>query len=102
MTYLHRLRVAKANGQQVDFLPQIDITPPIIRVGQQGGGMGEMTTTDLILTAGQLAGVTLGAYHGYKRNSGSVGMAIGWSLLGGLFWPVTIPIMLAQGLGKRK
>jgi hypothetical protein len=39
------------------------------------------------------------AYHGYKRN-GSVGWALVWGLLGGLVWPVTVPIALAQGYGK--
>lgn len=38
-------------------------------------------------------------YHGYKRNNGSIGWAIGWSLL-----PVFIgtPLMLAEGFAKPK
>ncbi len=48
---------------------------------------------------GSTAGVVLGAYHGYKRND-SVGWAIGWALLGGLFWPITIPVSIAQGFGQ--
>ena len=47
------------------------------------------------------AGVAVGAYHGYKRNN-SVGWAIGWALLGGAFPFITIPVALAQGIGKRK
>lgn len=47
-----------------------------------------------------LAGAGSGAYHGYKRNRGSIGWAIGWFLLGGLFPVVTIPVSLAQGFGK--
>jgi len=46
-----------------------------------------------------LAGATTGAYHGYKRNN-SVGWAIGWFLLGGMFPFITIPVSLAQGYGK--
>lgn len=46
------------------------------------------------------AGMVMGAYHGYKRNN-SVGWAIGWGLLGGLFPFITIPVSLAQGFGKR-
>ena len=46
-----------------------------------------------------VAGAGLGAYHGYKRND-SVGWAILWSLLGAAFPVVTIPVALAQGLGK--
>ena len=51
--------------------------------------------------AGSMAGGISGAYHGYKRND-SVGWAIGWGLLGSAFWPITIPISLAQGFGQRK
>ena len=44
-------------------------------------------------------GVVSGVYHGYKRND-SIGWAIGWGLLGGLFPYFTIPISIAQGYGK--
>lgn len=47
-----------------------------------------------------LAGTAIGAYHGYKRND-SVGWAIGWALLGGLFPVIVIPVAFAQGIGKR-
>lgn len=40
-------------------------------------------------------------YHGYKRND-SVAWALVWGLLGGLVWPITVPVALAQGFGKRK
>lgn len=49
-----------------------------------------------------LAGAGSGAYHGYKRNRGSVGWALGWALLGGIFPVITIPVSLAQGFGKPK
>lgn len=39
------------------------------------------------------------AYHGYKRNQ-SVGWAIGWALLGGMFPIITPVVALAQGYGK--
>jgi len=49
-----------------------------------------------------LASSAVAGYHGYKRNGGSVGWAIGWFLLGGLF-PVIVPtIAVAQGFGKPK
>jgi hypothetical protein len=47
------------------------------------------------------AATAAGAYHGYKRNH-SVGWAIVWALLSGPFWPVAVPVMLAQGFGKPK
>lgn len=48
-----------------------------------------------------VAGTALGAYHGYRRTE-SVGWAIGWALLGGLFPFITIPVALAQGFGRRE
>lgn len=51
--------------------------------------------------AGSVVGTAAGAYHGYKRND-SVGWGIGWALLGGLFWPIVLPISYAQGFGERK
>lgn len=47
----------------------------------------------------QAASIGICAYHGYKRNE-SVGWAIGWALLGGLFPIITPAIALAQGFGK--
>lgn len=46
------------------------------------------------------AGTALGAYHGFRRND-SIGWAIGWAILGGMFPLVTIPVSVAQGFGKR-
>jgi len=48
-----------------------------------------------------VAGTAIGAYHGYKRND-SVGWAIGWALLGGIFPVIVIPVAYAQGIGERK
>lgn len=41
------------------------------------------------------------AYHGYKRND-SVGWAVVWGLLGGLFPVITPVIAYAQGFGEPK
>jgi len=48
-----------------------------------------------------LAGMGLGAYHGYKRNS-SVGWAVVWALLGSIAPVIVIPVAFAQGIGKPK
>jgi len=53
----------------------------------------------MVQAVGGLAGMILGAYHGYRRDD-SVGWAIGWALFGSMFWPIAIPVMLVQGLGK--
>jgi len=47
-----------------------------------------------------LASSGAGAYHGYLRNNGSIGYAVLWAVLGGMF-PVVVPaIAYAQGFGK--
>lgn len=52
-----------------------------------------------VAVAGTAAAGAL-AYHGYKRNRGSVGWALMWFFFGGIFWPITLPVALAQGFGK--
>lgn len=53
----------------------------------------------LLLRTASMVGTAACVYHGYKRNNGSVGWAIGW-----FFVPVVIgvPLALAQGFGKPK
>lgn len=69
--------------------------------GYKGTTPSAATQTIAIVSwVGAITGTALGAYHGYGRNRKSVGWAIGWGLLGGAFWPLVIPIMLFQGLGK--
>jgi len=51
-------------------------------------------------TLAGVASVGVSAYHGYKRNHGSIGWAIGWGLLGGIFPIITPAIAAAQGIGK--
>jgi hypothetical protein len=70
---------------------------------------GEMSglgsAADVIRPVMEVAGTVgafAGAYHGYKRNGGSVGWAIGWFVFGGLLPILALPIMLAEGFGKRK
>ena len=65
---------------------------------------GQVVTGDTwttLATTLALAGTGLGAYHGYRRTD-SVGWAIVWGLLGGLFPIITIPVAFAQGFGQRK
>jgi hypothetical protein len=60
------------------------------------------TTGEYVYTGLAVASSAACAYHGYKRNNGSVGWAIGWWLLGGLL-PVVAPVIaVAQGYAKPK
>lgn len=47
------------------------------------------------------ASMAASAYHGYKRND-SIGWALWWGFLGGIFPIITPTIALAQGFGKPK
>lgn len=46
------------------------------------------------------ASIGLSAYHGYKRNNGSLGWALGWGVLGGIFPIITPAVAFAEGFGK--
>jgi hypothetical protein len=48
------------------------------------------------------AGMAVGAYHGYKRNRGSIGWTIGWALFGSALPIIALPVAYAQGIGKEK
>lgn len=56
-------------------------------------------TLKTVMTVASTAASAALAYHGYKRNN-SVGWAVGWFFLGGLFWPIALPVALAQGFAK--
>ncbi len=82
---------------------------PVDRYGQcmnQTNGVGliepgtNATAWTYAMAAASLAGAISGAYHGYKRNNGSVGWAFGWSVFGGLLPFFSIPLSLAEGFGK--
>lgn len=83
------------------FLPQFgDMQPQPIRRAM-GDDAALQTAKKTVMWLGGLAGGIIGAYHGYKRND-SLGWALGWALLGGIAWPIVIPVAFAQGIGERK
>ena len=47
-----------------------------------------------------LAGTAAGAYHGARRNHGSVWSAVMWGFLGGVAPLITVPVAAAQGFGQ--
>jgi len=51
--------------------------------------------------AASIVSTGLSAYHGYKRND-SVGWAVAWGLLGGLFPIITPAVAFAQGFADPK
>lgn len=65
--------------------------------GIQDGESAGYAIYATIATASMAASV----YHGYKRNN-SIGWALVWGLMGGLFPVVTPVIAMAQGFGKPK
>jgi hypothetical protein len=70
-----------------------------LRFGQD---VGAPSSTAAAVGAGlAVAGAGLGAYHGYRRDN-SVGWAIWWAAMGGLFPVITTAIAVAQGFGQRR
>ena len=63
---------------------------------------GDFFTSGEQMVVGALVALSVGAsaYHGYKRNHGSLGWGVAWGALGGLFPVITPAIALAQGFGK--
>jgi hypothetical protein len=47
-----------------------------------------------------LLSIGLSAYHGYRRNRGSMEGAIGWGIAGGVFPVITPVVALMQGFGQ--
>ena len=78
-----------------DLIAQPPFTAPLARTGQT---LADSTLWQVVvpLSAG------LSAYHGYKRNYDSLGWALGWGVLGGLFPIITPAVAIAQGFGKRE
>lgn len=68
--------------------------------GFNADGSWTQTPRDTVFQiAGTGASIAL-VYHGYKRNQGSIGWALVWGIFGGMIWPLTLPIALAQGFAK--
>ena len=84
------------NALSVDVRAMRDARSPRAVIGQEVGSDPLAT----LVRVASIAGVGLGAYHGYMRH-GTIPWAIGWGLLGGLAPIITIPVALAQGFGKR-
>lgn len=90
------------------FAPTTAWSSNLFRAGPaaaDGASTGQLATNGMpwetLASSIAVAGTALGAYHGYKRTE-SLGWAVGWALLGGLFPFITVPVALAQGFGKRE
>jgi len=83
-------QAATAPPQDNAYVPPQEISPP----------SAAMATMATIYTIASPISAAVCAYHGYKRND-SVGWAIGWLLLGGMFPIITPVIALAQGFGEK-
>lgn len=70
-------------------------------LGANGENVYRSDTARALWGAASIAGTGLGAYHGYKRTK-SAGWALGWGLFGAVVPIIALPVMFAQGFGKRK
>lgn len=96
---------APAGGVPAGAVPAgAGLSPAASDTVRQFEALEKWRSTPAGIVAGLLstAGMGVLTYHGYKRNNGSIGWALCWGLLGGIIWPVTVPIAFAQGLGKPK
>ncbi len=59
-----------------------------------------MTVGSAVWGAASTASGIACAYHGVKRNNGSVGWGVAWFFLGSMFFPIVPAIAVAQGFGK--
>lgn len=74
-------------------------------VGGDDDGVIGKEITGLAKSAWTIGGMVSGpamAYHGFKRNNGSIGWAVVWGVFGWLLFPVTPAIAVAQGFAKPK
>lgn len=97
---------ALAHARRVAFMTGAEMTtaetPP--------AGAATATTTAPPTAAQTVAGTVLNllraasvaacVVHGYRRNDGSYGWALGWGLLGGIFPVIAPAFAYAQGFGK--
>ena len=98
-----RATLMLANNQPVagNRLMPVKAQPPPNLFGLGDPGQEPKTLQIIYSLLGTAAGAGL-AYHGYKRTGGSWLAAIGWSAIGGFFWPLALPVAFAQGFGKPK
>jgi len=90
-------------GLQVICQPDMEpTTGPIIALGQDTSApVGGFFSRGPFWDAVSVASVAMSTYHGYKRND-SIGWALWWGLMGGLFPVITPVIAIAQGFGERE
>lgn len=88
--------VYRASGDPVPSDPSMPrYVSPYSNPDGSLNGLG--VAVSLVSTASMAAS----AYHGYRRND-SVGWAVWWGFMGGLF-PILVPtIAVAQGFGERE
>lgn|SRR5574341_1006069 len=88
------------SGPSASVVRWLDAPADIEQVGQAAEVKVETNGWSTLWTVLGVAGTALGAYHGYKRNHGSLGWAVGWGIFGAFLPILSIPISLAQGFGK--
>lgn len=101
VVYPDSAKAALEEAHSLGFDPRPHL-PSKVQKGLLGLGYPAGASKAMVALYGllSLAGAGTGAYHGYKRNKGSVGWAIGWGVLGAIFPIITIPVSLAQGYAK--
>lgn len=100
---LRQLQIATPATWKAPMKPPVEAGWRSNLYPEQTASTGQLAGADTWAAVGStlaVAGTGLGAYHGYRR-TGSLGWAIAWAILGGLFPIITIPVAIAQGFGQR-
>ena len=78
-----------------------DLLAPAPSPGGVGMTVGQMTpAAEAFWQIAVPVSAAVSTYHGYKRNYGSLGWALGWGALGAIFPIITPAVALAQGFAK--
>lgn len=93
--------VGEASEDTILGLGEVDYSQGLPSLGADAPPQEGAVTVTVWSVVGTIS-AALAAYHGYKRNGGSIGWAAWWALMGGMFGPIPVAIAFAQGFGKRK
>lgn len=67
----------------------------------QALGFAQNPTDGELVYGAFVTGTTmLGVYHGYRRNQGSIGWAVGWGVFSAVLPILALPLMLAEGFAE--
>lgn len=99
-TPISPVMVSITNNAPVQTSPSGAMDPDGRYVSPYTNADGSLNGAGVAVAAVSTASMALSAYHGLKRNRGSIGYAIWWGLMGGMFPVITPVIAFGQGFAE--